>query len=120
MSKDIEAAYIQIDIANLPEHQERTYKLAPTKKARQLAKEVVSYILNNRTILPTRVAATIEGGIYLAYTHDDLEMKVEVYNDLDIAAILVDNSTEVIVDSLDIHSMSEIQMLLNPLLNIEY
>ena len=114
MNKDIESAYIQIDIANLPEHQERTYKIAPTKKSRGLAKEAVSYILNSRSILPTRVAATIEGGIYLAYTHNDLEMKVEVYNDLGIAAILVDNSTEVIVDSMDINSMSEIQMLLNP------
>ncbi|MCK5601975.1 hypothetical protein KAR91_08905 [Candidatus Pacearchaeota archaeon] len=120
MNKDIELAYIQIDIANLPEHQERTYKFAPTKKARHLAKEVVSYILNSRTILPTRVAATIEGGIYLAYTHDDLEMKVEVYNDLNITAILIDNSTEVIMDSLDIRSISDVQRLINPLLFNEY
>lgn len=116
MDKDIELAYIQIDIANLPEHQERTYKIAPTKKARKLAKEVVSYILNSKNILPSKVAATTEGGIYLAYTHDNFEMKVEVYNDLDIAAILTDNSNEVIVDSLDVYSMSEIQILLNPLL----
>ena len=120
MDKDIELAYIQIDIANLPEHQERTYKLAPTKKARKLAKEVVSYILNSRTVLPTRVAATIEGGIYLAYTHDNLEMKVEVYNDLNIAAILIDNSNEVIIDSLDIHAISDVQRLINPLLNADY
>ena len=117
MDKDIELTYIQIDIANLPEHQERTYKIAPTKKARMLAKEVVSYVLNSRDILPNRVAATIEGGIYLAYTHDDLEIKVEVYNDLDIAAILTDNSNEVIIDSLDIYVISDIQMLLNPLLD---
>ena len=116
MTEDIELAYIQIDIANLPEHQERTYKITPTKKARKLAKEVVSYILNSRTILPTRVAATIEGGIYLAYTYDNLEMKVEVYNDLAIAAILTDNSNEVIIDSLDMHTISDIQILINPLL----
>ena len=116
MDNDIELTYIQIDIANLPEHQERTYKITPIKKARELAKEVVSYILNSRTILPTRVAATIEGGIYLAYTQDSLEMKVKVYNDLTIVAILVDNSTEVILDSLDIHAVSNIQILLNLLL----
>ena len=120
MNKDIELAYIQIDIANLPEHQERTYKFAPTKKARHLAKEVVSYILNSRTILPTRVAATIEGGIYLAYTYGDLELKVEIYNDLAIAAILTDNSNEVIMDSLDIHAISDVQILLNLLLNADY
>ncbi len=116
MNKDIESTYIQIDIANLPEHQERTYKIAPTKKARELAKEVVSYILNSRTILPDNIAATIEGGIYLAYTHGNLEMKVEVYNDLTIATILTDNSNEVIMDSLDIHTISDVQLVLTPLL----
>lgn len=117
MDKDIEATYIQIDIANLPEHQERTYKTAPTKKARALAKEVVSYILNSRNILPTRVATIIEGGIHLVYTHNELELQAEVYNDLDITATLVDTSNESIIDSLDIHTISGLQMVLNPLLD---
>lgn len=118
MNSDIELTYIQIDIANLPEHQEETYKLAPTTKARKLAKETTSYILNSRDVLPTTVAATIEGGIYLAYIHNNLQMKIEVYNDLTIAGILVDMDNEVILDSLDVYTISDLQILINPLLGV--
>ena len=120
MDKDIELTYIQIDITNLPEHQERTYKLAPTKKARKLAKEVVSYILNSRTILPNKVAPLIDGGLRLVYDNKPMKVNVEVYNDLFIAATLVDSINEITLDSLEIHTISDVQLVLNPLLNADY
>lgn len=117
MDKDIELTYIQIDITNLPEHQERTYKIAPTKKARALAKEVVSYTLNSRGILPNKVAPLIDGGLRLIYDNKPMKVKVEIYNDLFISATLIDSIHEIVIDSLEIHTISDIQMLLNPLLD---
>ena len=117
MDKDIELTYIQIDIVNLPEHQERTYKIAPTKKARALAKEVVSYVLNSRDILPTKVAPLIDGGLRLIYDNKPMKVKVEIYNDLFMSATLIDSIHEIVIDSLELHTISDIQMLLNPLLD---
>ena len=120
MDKDIELTYIQIDITNLPEHQERTYKITPTKKARELSKEVASYILNSRNILPNKVAPLTDGGLRLVYDNNSMKVNVEVYNDLFMSATLVDSIHEIILDSLEIHTTSDVQLVLNLLLDKEY
>jgi hypothetical protein len=62
----------------------------PTLECRKLAKVVVLQLLKNYSIYPSRISATIEEGIFINYINhvDRLDLSIEVYNDLDIAAIV--------------------------------
>lgn len=88
----------------------------PTNECRKLSKEVVNYILNRYAILPTTIAATVEEGVYLAYTSGPYRMVLEVYNDLTIAGLVADTVNQKILLSEAIGTMSYIHNLIITLL----
>jgi hypothetical protein len=79
----------------------------PNYDCKQLAEKVAEALYKDFSLIPLRIAVSIEEGIYLKY-------KIEVYNDdLDIAAILTENDE--IIKSVDIEeeNFSEIVKLFN-------
>ena len=112
INKDPIAQHIQIDSASISVED----VAQPTDECRKLSKEAVNYILNSYTILPSRVAATVEEGIYLEYNHNTNRMRIEIYNDLTIAGLVSNMATETILISEDICTMSYIHKLVATLL----
>ena len=88
----------------------------PTDECRKLSKEVVNYLLNRYTILPTTLTATVEEGVYLAYTNGPYRMILEVYNDLTISGLVADTTNQKILLSEDIGTMCYVHKLVTTLL----
>ena len=112
INQDPIAYHIQIDNAFIPV--EDAYQ--PTAECRKLSKEALNYILNRYTILPNRIAATSEEGIYLEYNHGLYRMILEIYNDLTITGIVVDTTKQEILTSEDVCTMNYIHKLVDILL----
>lgn len=77
----------------------------PTRECRSLAYKVWEHLYKNYDRLPIRVAASADGGVSLVYENENGKtLTVEVYNDLEIAA-LVNQRTDILysedVDKLD-------------------
>jgi hypothetical protein len=95
----------------------RTDGIAPPNyDSKKLAQEVAEALYRDFSLIPIRIAVSIEEGIYLKYKNfdNDKVLEIEVYNDnLDIAAILTKNDE--IIKSADIEKedFSEIVKLFN-------
>jgi hypothetical protein len=74
----------------------------PTSECRRLAKSVVLQLLKEHQLYPSRISATIEEGIFVNYVNhvNNRHLSIEVYNDLDIAAIV--NRDKEMIASTDI------------------
>jgi len=88
----------------------------PNYDCKQLAEKVVEALYKDFSLIPLRIAVSIEEGIYLKYKNFDNKkvLEIEIYNDnLDIAAILTENDE--IIKSVDIEEENffEIVKLLN-------
>lgn len=79
----------------------------PTIECKNLAKSVVLKLYNDFSIYPVRISATVEEGIFIKYTNhiNKRELSIEVYNDLDIAAIITKEKE--IIASMDILDISD-------------
>ncbi|HEB30156.1 MAG TPA: hypothetical protein ENI15_04690 [Spirochaetes bacterium] len=66
---------------------------SPTIKCKEISSKLVIRLFDNYEIIPDRSSATIEGGIFLLYIDftSGNRLSIEVYNDLDIAAIITNN-----------------------------
>jgi len=95
----------------------RTDGIAPPNYAcKKLAQEIAETLYRDFSLIPIRIAVSIEEGIYLKYKNfdNDKVLEIEVYNDnLDIAAILTKDDE--IIKSVDIEKedFSEIVKLFN-------
>jgi len=95
----------------------RTDGIAPPNyDSKKLAQKVAEALYRDFSLIPIRIAVSIEEGIYLKYKNfdNDKVLEIEVYNDnLDIAAILTKNDE--IIKSADIEKedFSEIVKLFN-------
>ncbi len=82
----------------------------PTVECKELAKNIVSGLYAEHSLYPIRVSATVEEGVFIKYINhiNKKELSIEIYNDLDIAA-LVTKGKEIIAskDIVD-ESFSEI------------
>ena len=88
----------------------------PNFECKKLARKVAVALYQDFSLIPIRIALSIEEGIYLKYKNFDNNkvLEIEVYNDnLDIAAILTKNDE--IIKSVDIEkeNFSEIVKLFN-------
>ena len=65
----------------------------PTIKCKEISTELVIRLYDEYSLIPERVSATIEGGTFLLYIDfiSGNNLSIEVYNDLDIAAIITNN-----------------------------
>ena len=74
----------------LPERWQKDGVAAPTIAAKQKSADFVSDLHRQFSLLPKRISATVEGGVFLKYddSPSDRELVIEIYNDLCVAAIV--------------------------------
>lgn len=79
----------------------------PTVECKNLAKSVVLKLYKDFSIYPVRISATVEEGIFIKYINhiNKRELSIEVYNDLDTAAIITKEKE--IIASMDIQDISD-------------
>ena len=67
-------------------------------------KEICLSLYDKYKIIPQKIDASIEEGIYVLYlnTRNNRTIEIEIYNDLDVAAIVTDNNINKIIASQDI------------------
>ncbi len=91
----------------------RTDGIAPPNyDCKKLAGKVTEALYKDFSIIPIRIAVSIEEGIYLKYKNFDNKkvLEIEVYNDnLDIAAILTKNNQ--VIKSADIEKENFFEMV---------
>lgn len=85
----------------------------PTVESKKLAKSVILKLYKDFSIYPIRISATVEEGTFIKYINriNKLELSIEIYNDMDIAAIITKGKE--IITSMDILSMSDFIYLIN-------
>ena len=67
----------------------------PTKQCRRKAKKLYKLMLKFFNIKPTYISASVEDGIFLRYDlPNNKQLKIEVYNDLDIAGLFINGDTD--------------------------
>lgn len=95
--------YVDIDkkIAeiNLPKKWELENISFPTLKCKIKAKKISHFLYKKYKIFPSRIAASIEEGILIYYLtkKNNRSLSVEIYNDLEIAAIVNDEKNNKII-----------------------
>jgi len=91
----------------------RTDGIAPPNyDCKKLAGKIVEALYEDFSIIPIRIAVSIEEGIYLKYKNFDNKkvLEIEVYNDnLEIAAILTKNNQ--VIKSVDIEKENFFEMV---------
>jgi len=80
----------QIDAARLPPHLVREGIAEPTDSCREKAFEIAKQLFEERQLIPIRISASAQEGIYLAYasTDNDRFLGIEVDNELDAVAVV--------------------------------
>ncbi|MDA2918058.1 hypothetical protein MYX76_00945 [Desulfobacterota bacterium AH_259_B03_O07] len=76
----------------------------PNFLSKEIAEQIAVYIYTTFHLFPNRVSASIEEGVFLNYRNFNKEkdLSLEVYNDLEIAAII--NQNDKILKTFDIKS----------------
>lgn len=76
---------------------------APNLICKTYASSIASQLYNEYSIYPERINSSVEEGIMLYYKNNDNnnELNIEVYNDLDVAALISNNNE--IIKSFDIY-----------------
>jgi hypothetical protein len=85
----------------------------PTLKCKINTKEISHFLYNTYKIIPSRIAASIEEGILIYYLNErnNRSLSIEIYNDLEIAAIVNDErNNKIIYNELIEHNNFEIIM----------
>lgn len=86
----------------IPEKWKKENITAPTLTCKKITENISHTIYRDYGMIPNRISATIEEGIFINYKNFDNSriLSIEVYNDLDIAAILTEGKS--IIKTVDI------------------
>ena len=89
-----------VDSVNIPQKWVEEGIHPPTLECRKLAKSVVLQLLKEHQLYPSRISATIEEGVFVNYVNhiNKRNLSIEIYNDLDIAAIIT-RDKEIIISA---------------------
>lgn len=99
----------KIDSITIPQKWTEEAIDQPTDECRKLAKLVVSKLLYEKQMTPSRIGATIEEGIFVNYIRaNNKHLSIEIYNDLRIAAIVTLNKQILISADITNNDFSEI------------
>lgn len=66
----------------------------PNRACKDKTIEICRHLYYNYLLIPNRIASAKECGIYIAYINNDRTMVVEIFNDLDVCAIVNNNTTK--------------------------
>ena len=79
----------------------------PTVESKKLAKSIILKLYKDFSIYPIRISATVEEGTFIKYINhiNKRELSIEIYNDMDIAAIITKGKE--IITSMDIPYISD-------------
>jgi len=80
---------------------------APNFYCKELTEKIAIKLYEDYLLLPQRITPTIEEGVFLYYRNFDKgkELSIEIYNDLEIAAVI--NKSDEIVKVMDVDVESE-------------
>ena len=82
----------------------------PNENCRHLTNLIIYEIYSEFNRLPVTLAASIEEGIYLRYSVDNVkEIIIEVDNDSDVVALINNNQDKKIVRSAELESIEQIK-----------
>lgn len=97
---------IMIDQISLRKRWEIEGIKPPNIFCKNKTKDICIYLFDKYEIIPKKVDASKEEGIFVLYLNpkNDRTLEIEIYNDLDVAAIVTDNNR--IVASKDIEQLS--------------
>ena len=89
-----------VDSVNIPKKWVEEGIHLPTLECRKLAKSVVLQLLKEHQLYPSRISTTIEEGVFINYINhiNKRNLSIEIYNDLDIAAIIT-RDKEIIISA---------------------
>ena len=92
----------QIDSLKIPNKWQQAGVYPPNIESKNKAKSIATDIYKIFECIPVRIAPSIEEGVYLQYKNFEkrLEISIEIYNDLDVVAILDDSIS--IISSVDV------------------
>lgn len=89
-----------------PKHWEEENIDQPNQSAKMKSLEICKYLFKEYNLIPSRIAPTKEVGIFLSYENpaqtSDRTLIIEIYNNLEVAALINDNSSKKILYSADI------------------
>ena len=82
----------------------------PTIECKNKAQSIISKLYRDFSIHPIRISASIEEGIFIKYTNysNQRDLSIEIYNDLNVAAIVTENEETIISRDIYDESFSEI------------
>ncbi len=85
----------------------------PTIECKNKAESTVSKLYKDFHLYPIRISASIEEGMFIKYVNHEnkRELSIEIYNDLDIAAIITKNSEVILSKDIADESFSEVHRL---------
>ncbi len=89
-----------VDSVNIPNKWIQDGIRPPNSECQEKTRSVVSQLLKEHQLYPSRISATIEEGIFVNYINhiNKRSMSIEIYNDLDIAAIIT-HDKEIIISA---------------------
>jgi hypothetical protein len=91
---------------HLPSHWAENGIAPPNQPARMKAFDICKKLFESFNMVPDMIAPTVEEGVFLSYDNHvnsaDRSLVIEVYNDLDVALLVNDNSAKSVVFSSDI------------------
>ncbi len=99
----------KIDALKMPQSWGRGNALPPNVSAKEKAKRVFDILFKKYEILPDQILPSIEGGVALFYKSSfnrAIIMNIEIYNDLDVDALVNDDKNKKMIKCEDIQNLN--------------
>ena len=111
----IEQLNAWIDSTDVPEKWREQEIQSPTFECRTLAKSAVLKLLQENRLYPARISASIEEDIFIGYANhiSKVNLSIEVYNSLEIAAIVTKGKEIIKATDIENENFSEILAIYN-------
>lgn len=90
---------------NFPKEWEEEQIAKPNLESKTKAFEICKFLLEKHSLYPDRIAPTKEEGVFLSYNTEskNKSLIIEIYNNLEVAAIVTNNKLRVVEYSEDIY-----------------
>lgn len=95
----------------LPEHWAEEGALPPNIESKRKAFEICECLFKTYSLVPDRIASTIEEGVFIAYDSTSISktLYIEVYNNSEVGFLINDNFKKVIIYSKEILDFNNVK-----------